>query len=245
MTGPSNPLPSKGAVDRAGRALAQAYLGPVPEAGADVIEFAAESFADRRAFFDAAALVRAWRSAHAYPLQKASANLRHDVRDSPGARVTQRLKKFGTIVDKLGRFDRMKLSRMEDIGGCRVVVSDVAEARELARRLKKNWIVSRDRDYVLEPKVDGYRARHLVTVKDSRFVEVQIRTRLQDLWANTVERDGRRSGIGLKFGDGEPGLREQYRRVSELMAAEERGESLPPEALADLARTFSTGGGRG
>lgn len=132
----------------------------------------------------------------------------------------------------------MKLSRMEDIGGCRVVVPNMVESRELARRLKRNWTIKRDRDYVLAPKPDGYRARHLVAVKDGRFVEIQIRTVLQDFWANTVERDGRRSGIGFKFGEGTEAVRAQYRQVSELMAAEERGESLPVALIRDLQRTF-------
>lgn len=225
-------------MDRAGRSLADAYIGPAPGVAADALVFASDAFDGTDAFLLATSVVRTWRSAHAYPLRKASANLRHYVRDVPEARVSQRLKKFGTVIDKLGRFDRMNLSRMEDIGGCRVVVSDVVQARDLARRLKKNWTISRDRDYVADPKPDGYRARHLVTIKDGRFIEVQIRTALQDLWANTVERDGRRAGVGLKFGDGGDEVRDRYRRVSELMAAEERGEALPADDLAELFAAF-------
>lgn len=206
--------------------------------GESTIGFAVAAFNGDRDFLDTTDVVRTWRHAHAYPLQKASANLRSYVRSVPDAQVSQRLKKFATIVNKLARFDRMKLSRMEDIGGCRVVVPDMGESRELARRLKKNWTITRDRDYVLDPKPDGYRARHLITVKDGRFVEVQIRTVLQDFWANTVERDGRRAGVGIKFGEGEPAVREQYRQISELMAAEERGEALSGDLIRELQRTF-------
>lgn len=187
-------------------------------------------------------VIRPWRHAHAYPLQKASANLRSYVRSVPDAQVSQRLKKFATIVDKLSRFDQMKLSRMEDVGGCRVVVPDMNASRDLARRLKKNWTIKRDRDYVLDPKPDGYRARHLVAIKDGRFIEVQIRTALQDFWANTVERDGRKAGVGLKFGEGSPAVREQYRQISELMAAEERGEALSGDLIRELQHTFGTKG---
>lgn len=157
--------------------------------------------------------------------------------------MAQRLKKFGTIVDKLRRFETMRLSRMEDIGGCRVVVPDLATARHLAHRLKRNWTIARDRDYVGSPKLDGYRARHLVATKDGRFVEVQIRTRLQDLWANTVERDGRRWGVEFKSGAGDARARDQYRKMSDLLAAEERGEALDPRAIADLLATFDPPGG--
>lgn len=91
---------------------------------------------------------------------------------------------------------------------------------------------------MLHPKDDGYRARHLVAVKDGRFVEVQIRTVLQDFWANTVERDGRRDGVGLKFGEGDPEVRKQYRQISELMAAEERGEVLSSDLVRESLHTF-------
>lgn len=230
-------LPSKKAVDRAGRRLADACIGSAsPSDGRVVLDIGAfDGFEDLMATIN---VIRPWRHAHAYPLQKASANLRSYVRNVPEARVSQRLKKFATIVDKLARFEGMKLSRMEDIGGCRVVVPSMSESRDLARRLKKNWVVTRDRDYVVDPKPDGYRARHLVAVKDGRAIEVQIRTVLQDFWANTVERDGRRSGVGLKFGEGTAEVREQYRQVSELMAAEERGEALPVELIHELQRTF-------
>lgn len=241
MDRPSNPaLPSKGAVDRAGRRLADALLYREHPDGHPWIGFAIPAFEGEDDFLATTGPVREWRHAHAYPLQKASANLRSYVRNVPEARVSQRLKKFGTIIDKLVRFEGMKLSRMEDIGGCRVVVPDMDVSRDLARRLKKNWTVRRDRDYVLDPKPDGYRARHLVAVKDGRFVEVQIRTVLQDFWANTVERDGRRTGVGLKFGDGTEAVREQYRQISELMAAEERGEALSGELIHELQQTFGT-----
>jgi ppGpp synthetase/RelA/SpoT-type nucleotidyltranferase len=179
-------------------------------------------------------VVRHWRSAHAEPLRLVGANLRHYAAPIAGARVSQRLKKFGTIIDKLVRFEGMRLSRMEDIGGCRIVVPNEADAVAVARRLRKNWTIRRYRDYVVEPKIDGYRARHLVVVKRERFVEVQIRTVLQDLWANTVERDGRRIGVGLKFGEGDGEALEAYRLMSELMAADERGEIARNELEAFL-----------
>lgn len=230
-------LPSKGAVDRAARRLADASIGAGPRSD-DHIVIDSTAFEDDDDILATVDVIRTWRHAHAYPLQKASANLRSYVRNVPDAQVSQRLKKFATIVDKLARLERMKLSRMEDIGGCRVVVPNMAESRDLARRLKKNWTITRDRDYVLDPKPDGYRARHLVAIKDGRFIEVQIRTVLQDFWANTVERDGRRDGVGLKFGKGSAVVREQYRQISELMAAEERGEALSVHLIRELQHAF-------
>lgn len=69
---------------------------------------------------------------------------------------------------------------------------------------------------------------------------MQIRTVLQDFSANTVERDGRRTGVGLKFGGGTVEVREQYRQISELMAAEERGEALSGDLIHELQQAFGT-----
>jgi hypothetical protein len=203
-----------------------------------VLTFDAGAFASFEDFDERWQVVRTWRAAHAYPLRMASANLRHYGRQIEGARVTQRLKKLSTVIDKLTRLERMRLSRMEDLAGCRIVVPTDRQAAEVTRRLRRNWTVRRYRDYVAKPKDDGYRARHLVAVKQDRFVEVQVRSALQDLWANTVERDGRRLGVGLKFGGGDAEARERYRLMSELMAADERGEVASHELL-DLLATVS------
>ncbi|MEV4421400.1 RelA/SpoT domain-containing protein [Patulibacter sp. NPDC049589] len=238
--------PSKGAINRAGRRLAAALIPPEDKrAGPETLEFYKHGFRDETDLLDTAATVRAWRADHAYPLRKVSANLRHYVQDSSDTQVTQRLKKFGTVIQKLRRFDRMDLTQMDDIGGCRVVTRDMDDARALFARLGSNWDVRRTRDYVSQPKPDGYRALHLVAVRDARFVEIQIRTPLQDLWANVVERDGRRLGVGLKFGRGNDRVREDYRRMADLLAAEERGEVPAAEDLGALRDRFDPLGGSG
>jgi GTP pyrophosphokinase len=82
--------------------------------------------------FDEAELMRTdaaiawWRAQHAYPLTMVNANLRHYVADYD-SQVTQRLKKHTTMLDKLVRQPTMDLTRMEDIGGCRVTLPTLAE----------------------------------------------------------------------------------------------------------------------
>ena len=56
----------------------------------------------------------------------------------------------------------MKLSRMEDVGGVRAVLPSQEAAYGIAQSLKRNWTITRFRDYVSHPKPDGYRALHLV-----------------------------------------------------------------------------------
>ncbi len=96
----------------------------------------------------------------------------------------QRLKRTPTIIDKLRRRPTMKLSSMQDIGGCRAVFSKQSEvARVLARftynSLKRNEIEDTVRDYVTNPRSSGYRGVHVWTRYDGRRIEVQLRTEMQ------------------------------------------------------------------
>jgi ppGpp synthetase/RelA/SpoT-type nucleotidyltranferase len=174
------------------------------------------------------AVVEGWRKLHAYPLQMTAANLRHYVRDEAGggARVdvTQRLKKFSTILDKLRREPTMQLTLMEDIGGVRAVLPSQEAADAVARRLRKNWKVHRYRDYVRDPKPSGYRALHLIVLKRDVKIEVQLRTVLQDVWANQIERDSRLLRTDYKSGAGERSLHDYYVAISELLKMRESGE---------------------
>lgn len=192
-------------------------------------------------------LIDRWRSQHARPLVRVNAGLRHYITKAgaPGAQVSQRLKRFSTIIDKLGRQPSMALSRMEDIGGVRVIlpaqrhVDDVVGYIEMAR----GWSVRRVRRYVEGqnpgPKSDGYRAVHVVVVKDGCYVEIQFRTPWQDAWAQSVEQDTRRLGAGLKFGAGPDDLKEYYRLVSEYFTLREHSADVPQELMQELAKSYA------
>jgi putative GTP pyrophosphokinase len=104
----------------------------------------------------------------------------------------------------------MKLARMGDIGGVRAVVPDQSAAYHVVRRLRRNWTITRYSDYVAEPKADGYRALHLINRHRGRLIEVQIRTPLQDEWANLIEVFSRSVAPGLKFDQGPPELRHVF-----------------------------------
>lgn len=164
-----------------------------------------------------------WRGEHAKPLSRVAGNLRYYAADEGAPVVAQRLKKLPTMVGKLLRTPGMKLARMEDIGGVRAVLPDERAAYRIAGRLRKNWTVTRFRDYITEPKADGYRALHLINRNHGRLVEVQLRTRLQDAWANSVEIDARRVAPGLKFGAGPGELRDFYVALGEYLALADRG----------------------
>jgi ppGpp synthetase/RelA/SpoT-type nucleotidyltranferase len=120
---------------------------------------------------EALGIINNWRASHSYPLHILKKNLNDRVkRIDENAVVAQRLKRLSSIDSKLSRNPNMKLSQMQDIGGCRAVLSSVEKVRELAviydQAVKKASKARSERieiyDYIECPKSDGYRSLHYV-----------------------------------------------------------------------------------
>ena len=185
-----------------------------------------------------------WRSLHAAPLSRVAANLRYHVAAEEagvGGRIdiTQRLKRRPTIFNKLEREPMMQLTQMQDIGGVRARVPSLQHLYAVSRRLRKTWTIVRTKDYVKEPRSSGYRAIHHVVRRNGRLIEVQLRTVLQDAWANQVEEDSRRLAVGYKFGRGGQDVHDYYRIVSEAFAALDRNEGLNRDLVAAINESYA------
>ena len=209
---------SKGEVDRAGRLYADQLRAS--EGGSSQVPSPEELEA-------AGKVIEWWRYEHAEPLSRVASNLRHYVAVEGRPWVTQRLKKFPTIVDKLIREPKMKLSRMADIGGVRALLPDQDAAYQVASRLRRNWTIVRFRDYVEEPKADGYQALHLISRHRGRLIEIQLRTPLQDQWANMAEILSRLGAPDLKYGGGPTHVRELLAVLSEIHTLKEQDLPIP------------------
>ena len=110
------------------------------------------------------------------------------------------------MVEKLRR-SRTDLSRLEDIAGCRIVLPTMIEQQQVLDRIRGAWEVMRERDYQVTPR-DGYRALHVVVRVQGRPVEVQVRTLLEDAWANASEALARSVDPEIKYGGGPSAARE-------------------------------------
>jgi len=193
----------RGDVDRAGEFLVNeaAIVANYAQTGDvdDILKYVEE--ADR-----AYSIINNWRSSHSYPLQVIKMTLLGRAkRVDTHAIVAQRIKRLSSITSKLRRNPNMKLSQMQDLGGCRAVlgtprrVTDLVELYETAAAknptdrpefLKKY-------DYIAEPKPDGYRSVHFVykyrtkaagpAIYNGLRIELQLRSRLQHAWATAVE----------------------------------------------------------
>jgi len=159
----------------------------------------------------ALSVINNWRTSHGFPLNTLQMNLR-DVanRYDRDPTIAQRIKRLPSIRHKLERFQKMHLSQMQDLGGCRAVLSSVENVRQVADYYKtssrmKHKLVRED-SYIDQPKPSGYRATHLVysyfsdksTTWNGLKIEVQIRSRRQHAWATAVETVGTFTQQALK-----------------------------------------------
>lgn len=164
--------------------------------------------ATARELEEAIRVVSAYRAGFADPLKKVTVGLRQFVeRESSEIIVGQRLKRLPAMGRKLGQQLTMRVSQMEDVGGCRAILpGGRKEISGVLRRIRRNWDVVNLDDYVERPKSTGYRAVHVVVLRDEHRIEIQLRTPGQHEWAEAVERLAARTGFGLKYGQGPPDL---------------------------------------
>jgi ppGpp synthetase/RelA/SpoT-type nucleotidyltranferase len=121
-----------------------------------------------------------------------------------GHEATTRVKTTGTLVEKLRREHRMRLSQVQDLAGARIIVSDRPTQDDVAATLRRHFEASGHACKEVDRRKDpshGYRALHLVVSIASVLVEIQIRTDLEDTWAQIVERLADRWGRGIRYGD--------------------------------------------
>src|SRR3990167_7597592 len=179
-----------------------------------------------------------WRAIHRYPMHIFKKRLKRvSEKISSEALVVQRLKRLPSILKKLqrkyyGNEPTMKLSQMQDIAGCRAVISSV----ELARKLYREGYIKGDlkhkkvneKDYISSPKEDGYRSIHLMyrykSDKEGKkeynglLIEVQIRSKLQHLWATAIETVDFFTRQAIKSNEGQKEWMDFFKLVSSAFA---------------------------
>ena len=204
-----------------------------------------------------------WRSSHSFPLHTFKIRLKRVSKlIDPGALVVQRLKRTPAIIKKLqrkyeGRNPTMKLSQMQDIGGCRSVVSNIKLVQKLCDEyyhIDKNTKgkhcdikhhFKNKKDYIIKPKPDGYRSIHLIYKYNSDkkqkkynglLIEIQIRSKLQHFWATAIETVDHFTKQAIKSNEGEKEWMDFFRLISSVFADFEKTPKVPdtPEDKYEL-----------
>lgn len=180
-----------------------------------------------------------WRTIHSSILDDFHIDLKAKVDEvNKGSLIVQRLKRSQSIIFKLNRIDGMKLSRMQDIAGVRVVVESISEVYSLAKKLQASDFkheFKNIKDYIQEPKESGYRGIHLIYKYSSPenpeinglYIEVQLRTKLQHTWATAVETLSTFLGTHLKFDQGQPKWLKYFALTSSAFSFIEKTPAVP------------------
>jgi ppGpp synthetase/RelA/SpoT-type nucleotidyltranferase len=123
-----------------------------------------------------------------------------------GLSATSRVKTKGVLIEKLQREQGMLLARVQDMAGARLVIEGGWAEQDVAtQQLTKHfdtWTGKASK--VVDRRVNpshGYRAVHVIVFPEGVPVEIQVRTELQNHWAQIVERLADRWGRGVRYGD--------------------------------------------
>jgi ppGpp synthetase/RelA/SpoT-type nucleotidyltranferase len=219
---------SKGAIDRAGQRLMQWWTTPNEDMPTEE-------------WSPIYHVVDNWRACHGLPLNVIQAGLRARIRRlKQNALVAQRLKRFSSIMNKLARESDMKLSQMQDLGGCRAILSSISTVNALYRMYQEPQpsVFAEEEgslkcyNYISKPKEDGYRGIHVVaryhprlivrTPWNGQRIEIQLRTKLQHAFATTVETVTTFTREPLKFGAGPSEWRRFFSLMGSALAIRER-----------------------
>jgi ppGpp synthetase/RelA/SpoT-type nucleotidyltranferase len=223
---------SKGAINRAGDAIRHNTITP-----------------------GQALALESWRMAHRDVIHAFEALLRARAKNHPDMQVAQRLKRRRTIMDKLSRFSRMELARMDDVAGCRLIFPSIEALhtfRGKVHRAKFKHVLRNEKnkyDYIERPTDRGYRGIHDIyeyrarkgksTKCDGLLIEIQYRTKVQHAWATAVEVVTQMTENEPKFDRGDRRHIKLFCLASEMLArAHEATSRMPEVSNLDLVKEF-------
>jgi len=141
-----------------------------------------------------------------------------------------------SIVEKLHR-ESIRLSQMQDIAGCRVIVMNFVQQDEFVASLRTAFPEASVVDRRDKPSY-GYRAVHIITEIAGKPIEIQVRSSLQHLWAEVSEKSSDVLDPTIKHGGGPDWWRRSLTDLSEWVAAYEKLEKTLVAAYNQLEGTL-------
>jgi ppGpp synthetase/RelA/SpoT-type nucleotidyltranferase len=167
-----------------------------------------------------------------------------EVVGTPPLAISARPKTTGTIIEKLRRNPNGPLAAIQDLAGFRIVGGFTLEQQdrlraEIIRRFPADPREPTVRDRRAEPS-HGYRAVHVIACVADVNIEIQIRTLVQHMWANLMERLADRLGRQIRYGGtpvAPPGTNQRAVQalVDSMMAVSETWAAGAPDLPGELA----------
>jgi putative GTP pyrophosphokinase len=155
------------------------------------------------------------------------------IRDRLGLEPTGRPAKSTTSIGEKLRRESIRLTQIQDIAGCRIVVPELAEQEHVVPALTELFLQSTVIDR-RQKQSHGYRAVHVVVTIDRRSVEIQVRTALQQLWAESSEKLSDLHNAAIKYGGGDKDIQAALLDLSDGIAKFEEHEYRVLKAQREL-----------
>lgn len=136
-------------------------------------------------------------------------------------------KSTSSIIEKLGR-ETIRLSQIQDIAGCRIVLANVTEQERVVASLRTLFPEAAIVDRRANPS-HGYRAIHIISSIFGKLIEIQVRSLLQHVWAELSEKLSDIIDPSIKYGGGEEQIRQILTELSGEVAEIETVEGIMTE----------------
>lgn len=154
--------------------------------------------------------------------------------------IAQRLKRKPQIMKKLVRLS-VRFTQLQDIGGCRIIVENNELVDTLVTYIQEKLVRShyfniiRITDYREKGRdVTGYRAVHMIVERNNYKIEVQLRSRIQHYWAESIERASVIYGYQLKEMEGDKTVINYFKAVSDVFFEIELGNKPHYEIINNI-----------
>ncbi|MFL6257641.1 MAG: hypothetical protein ACJ74T_21770, partial [Pyrinomonadaceae bacterium] len=138
-----------------------------------------------------------------------------------------------SIIDKLKR-ESIRLTQIQDIAGCRIIVTDIAEQESVIQSLTNLFPKATIIDRRVRPS-HGYRAIHVVVNQEGELIEIQVRTALQHIWAEMSEKFSDLYNPSIKYGGGDEQLQAMFQNLSDTISKLEAAEKVIVDELSKLS----------
>jgi ppGpp synthetase/RelA/SpoT-type nucleotidyltranferase len=159
------------------------------------------------------------------------------IRNQLGLEPTGRPAKSTTSIAEKLRRESIRLTQIQDIAGCRLIVPDISEQDRLVAFIVKLFSDCTVVDRRENPS-HGYRAVHIIVTIEKKTVEIQVRTALQQEWAEVSEKLADLIDPAIKYGHGNEDAVKVLAAASRMVATHERLESEILEAQQLVSETL-------